>query len=222
MLPSIERGELIKQGAEASVYEAKWQGYHCVFKERVPKNYRSPQLDQRLRTSRTRKEARLIHQLKQTGIRVPYLYHIDTLECSILMEFLKGQLLKDALLDAVKTEDPGQVAGLLGSLGRLVGALHGAGFIHGDLTTSNVIVLEDKGNKAPHPLALVDLGLGYKSKESEDRGVDLHVLLEAFESTHSEILEQRKLILEAYKGTFSQAAEVLAKVEEIERRGRYR
>jgi len=220
MLPSIEKGELIKKGAEASVYRARWHGYDCVFKERVPKSYRNRTLDSQLRTGRTRKEARIIHQVKESGIRVPYLYHIDTRECSILMEHLDGELLKDALATASKDGDMELVTTLLEQFGTLVGTLHTHDFIHGDLTSSNVIVMEKGENTLS--LALIDFGLGYKSRELEDKGVDLHVLLEAFESTHSGILEYRDVILEAYRRSCTQAEEVVAKSDEIERRGRYR
>lgn len=222
MLKSITRGELIKKGAEASVYRAGWYGYDCVFKERVPKTYRNFVLDQQLRTSRTKKEARLIHQIKECGIKVPYLYHIDTLECSILMEYIDGDMLRDVLLEASKKHDMERVTTLLRQFGELVGALHTHGFIHGDLTSSNVIIRRKEGEGHGFELVLIDFGLGYKSKEVEDKGVDLHVLLEAFESTHSDILEYKKVILDAYHQGYFGAGEVVARSDEIERRGRYR
>jgi len=222
MLKSITRGELIKKGAEASVYRAGWYGYDCVFKERVPKTYRNPVLDQQLRTSRTKKEVRLIHQVRECGIRVPYLYHIDTRECSILMEYIGGDMLKDVLIEASRGDDVDRVTTLLRLFGELVGVLHTHNFIHGDLTTSNVIVRRKEGEGQGFELVLIDFGLGYKSKDIEDKGVDLHVLLEAFESTHSEILEYKKVILDAYRQGYFGAGEVVAKSDEIERRGRYR
>jgi len=217
MLRSIRIEGLIKKGAEASVYRASWHRYNCVFKERVPKLYRNSLLDLRLREERTKKEARLLHQIKEMGIRVPYLYHVDLIECSILMEYINGRLLKDVLIEAGRNKDVKKIKNLLKAFGNLVGRLHTYDFIHGDLTTSNVVLKEEE-----FELVLIDFGLGYKSKEIEDKGVDLHVLLEAFESTHSDILQYKNLLLKAYRESYFQAEEVIKKSEEIERRGRYR
>ncbi len=227
MLTSIQKGELIKKGAEASVYHASWYDLPCVFKERVPKGYRHPVLDQELRLTRTRREARIIHQVKVTGVRVPYIYHMDLASCSLLMEFMEGDMLRDALRAAVAAEDIPRLGAMLREFGTLVGRIHGKGFIHGDLTTSNVIVQKtspgDPEEEQGFKLVFIDFGLGFKSKEFEDKGVDFHVLLEAFESTHSEILEMKEEIISAYQEAYPEGAkEVLKKSEEIERRGRYR
>ena len=222
MLSSIQKREFIRKGAEATVSRVSWHGLDCVLKERVQKAYRHPVLDQELRTTRTRKEARLIHQLKTTGIRVPYLYHVDLRECSILMERIEGELLKDAISASSQSGDEERVRALLASLGEMVGTLHDNNFIHGDLTSSNVIVTSDSSTAEGFSLVLIDLGLGAFSGEVENKGVDLHVLLEAFQSTHSELLELRDVILDAYRERYDGAGEVVAKVEEIERRGRYR
>ena len=98
--------------------------------------------------------------------------------------------------------------------GRIVGKLHTAGIIHGDLTTSNFIVRDGK-------CVLIDFGLSYISSEIESRGVDLHVFFQTLESTAPDHDELRKEFCEGYMETFEESDEVFDRVEEIRLRGRY-
>jgi len=65
--------------------------------------------------------------------------------------------------------------------------LHSDSIVHGDLTTSNIIVSEGG-------LYIIDFGLSYIRNNVEDFAVDLYVLEKAFLSTHPE-LEQDVIIL---------------------------
>jgi len=70
----------------------------------------------------------------------------------------------------------------------------------------------------------VDFGLGDRSMEVEARGVDLHLMKRALESTHYEFAETCfKSVLAGYEGVLGGGAtkSVLDKIREIERRGRY-
>ena len=60
-----------------------------------------------------------------------------------------------------------------------------------------------------------------KTAELEDKGVDMHLLEEAFHSAHHERSELFDTVKSSYTGSYSGGAEVLRKVKEIERRGRY-
>jgi N6-L-threonylcarbamoyladenine synthase/protein kinase Bud32 len=60
----------------------------------------------------------------------------------------------------------------------MVGKLHAAGIMHGDLTTSNLIVRE-----GDRKCVLIDFGLAQVTQEIEQRGVDIHVLYQTLEST---------------------------------------
>src|SRR5207245_3216377 len=64
------------------------------------------------------------------------------------------------------------------SVGEQIGLLHTAGIVHGDLTTSNVIV---SPSGAPF---IVDFGMSRRSVEAEDRGVDLHLLQRSIIASH--------------------------------------
>ena len=101
---------------------------------------------------------------------------------------------------------------LLEKVGEAVGRLHDVGIVHGDLTTSNILV-DGEG------VALLDFGLGDRSTEDEARGVDLHVLMEALDATHRE--GWFEAVLDGYRRrTHSKGVE--QKVVYIVRRGRYR
>ena len=69
----------------------------------------------------------------------------------------------------------------------------------------------------------IDFGLGEKNTEIEAKGVDLHVLMEAIEATHSKYSNCFNYVLDGYKKHLKQDAnQVIKKIEEIVRRGRYR
>jgi TP53 regulating kinase-like protein len=103
-------------------------------------------------------------------------------------------------------------------IGRQIGKLHRAGIVHGDLTTSNMILREGR-------VHLIDFGLADFDSTLEARGVDLHLLKRAMESTHYTWFEEGfKAVLEGYAEVLGEKArkEIEEKIEEIESRGRYR
>lgn len=90
-------------------------------------------------------------------------------------------------------------------IGELVGRLHNVGIIHGDLTTSNMMIVEniddEKGTNS-FELALIDFGLSKSTSAAEERAVDLYVLERALLSTHPDLAENFfDLVLEKYKFT---------------------
>jgi len=201
---------LIKRGAEAELRRTEFMGRAAVEKFRVPKSYRIAALDDELRRSRIRMEARLMADARAAGVAVPILYDIDLVENKIVMEFVEGPTVKSVL-------EGGGPAGLKTAreVGRIVGRLHRAGIIHGDLTTSNMIV-RDGG------IVMIDFSLGAKEANVESRGVDLHLLKEALVSAHARASTYFRAALAGYRETMGKSAdEVIAKVKDIESRGRY-
>jgi N6-L-threonylcarbamoyladenine synthase/protein kinase Bud32 len=189
-----------RQGAEAIVTFRDG----VVEKRRVAKRYRVPSLDKRLITERTRAEARLIHTARRAGVPTPIIR--DITPDTIIMEQVQGVLLT---LDL--TEENVREAG------RMVGKLHAAGLMHGDLTTSNMIV-----RQGDRKCVLIDFGLAQVTQEIEQRGVDIHVLYQTLESTapgRSGIL--KTAFASGYAETFAGAEEVIAREHEIVMRGRY-
>src|SRR5438309_9950947 len=124
---------LVKRGAEAELRRTEFLGRAAMEKHRVAKAYRLEVLDDELRRYRIRREARLMAEARAAGVAVPILYDINLVENKIIMEFVEGPTAKDVL---DKGGPPAvKVAGMIGEI---VGRLHRAGIIHGDLTTSNM------------------------------------------------------------------------------------
>jgi TP53 regulating kinase-like protein len=105
-------------------------------------------------------------------------------------------------------------------MGVIIGKMHEAGIIHGDLTTSNILV--DKINNPPS-LCLIDFGLSHVENSPEDKAVDLYVLERALNSTFSTIPWMFEELLLTYRQTYPNGGEeVFIKLEEVRLRGRKR
>jgi len=205
---------LIKKGAEANLYLEEWHGRKVIIKKRSPKKYRTQLLDERIRTYRTVHEPQLIHEAKKAGVPTPTIFMVNLAEKSIVMEFIEGRQVKQILNQLSKEER----IKLCRHIGYLIGCLHKNGIIHGDLTTSNMILSPNK------KIFLVDFGLGEFSRELEARGVDLHLMKRAFQSTHYLYAEESfNAVLEGYTEVMGRdlTEKVLEKIREIELRGRY-
>jgi Kae1-associated kinase Bud32 len=187
----------LAKGAEATIELIDGM----VIKNRIPKSYRLKALDQIIRKQRTKMEARIISESRRRGVPTPIIFDIEN--CKITMEYINGPKIKDIL-----------TPGLSNDIGTVVGRLHFEGIIHGDLTTSNMILYDDR-------IYMIDFGLAFFERSVEARGVDVHVLFRTFESTHDEYEILIENFKNGYRGTFPDAEAVLKRVEEIKGRGRY-
>ncbi len=194
----------LAQGAEAIIYLTGKK----VKKERIKKNYRLPQIDTKLRKERTKKEASILHKLQRAGVNVPQLTKIS--EFDLEMEFLDGIKLRD-YLDRTKKSNVCKLAGIQ------IAKVHRAGIFHGDLTTSNMILVGKK-------LFLIDFGLGDYSLRVEDFAVDLHIFKECLTSKHNAIWEKCwESFVAGYESVDKEFAnEVLKRLKVVEARGRYK
>ena len=172
-----------------------------VVKRRLSKGYRTPRLDSRLIAERTRAEARLIAASRKAGVATPVIR--DVTHDSIAMEYIEGAMLKRVLSPAAVER-----------AGEMVGRMHAAGIIHGDLTTSNIIM------RGEVPV-FIDFGLSYVSRETEARGVDVHVFFQTLESTTPDYVRLSRAFKDGYAAATDDADEVFERVEEIRMRGRY-
>ena len=205
---------LIKRGAEADLYLEELYGIRVIRKMRKVKEYRLPSLDQSIRHERTGHEAQVMHDAKLAGVPTPTIYMIDFATTTIIMEYIEGTRIKDAL--NTLTSDERQR--LCETLGYLIGRLHRKGIIHGDLTTSNIIL--DKNGK----IFFIDFGLAEYSEEVEKRGVDLLLMKRALQSTHYNYdRDCFNAIIDGYCKEMGkeQAEQVVTRVSIIEKRGRY-
>jgi TP53 regulating kinase-like protein len=205
--------KIIGRGAEALLIK---QG-SLLLKRRIKKGYRHEHLDFMLRAGRTRREARLLEKASH-AINVPKVKAIDGMakkkfepETEIEMEFIDGKVLslwldKFPMNKAIK---------ICRQIGENAAKLHDLDIMHGDLTTSNMILKQDK-------VYFVDFGLGFHSMRAEDKAVDLHLLRQAFEAKHFK--HWRKLfdaVLSGYKIS-KNAKTVAERLKKVEARGRYK
>ena len=213
-MDEVARRKLLKKGAEATLYLADWHEKRVVIKARFPKQYRPEELDSKIRGYRTAHEPQLINEAKKAGVPTPTIFLVDMKNASITMEFVEGKQVKQVLRDVSNKEKQE----LCFRIGEIIGKMHKNGVVHGDLTTSNMI-LSGEGK-----IFLVDFGLGEKNGELEARGVDLHLMKRALQSTHYQIASACfEYVVKGYRTVLGAkyTENVLEKIKEIERRGRY-
>jgi TP53 regulating kinase-like protein len=173
-----------------------------VYKRRVEKRYRVKEIDERIRKERTKSEAKIISEARRKGVPTPIIFDINDYE--IVMERIVGDLAREVIDEAISER-----------IGELVGVLHKNRIIHGDLTTSNIIVGQDD------ILYFIDFGLSFIESSTEARGVDVHVFFQSLGGTHESYEQLKKSFIKGYRKTFTNASQVLKRVTEIEQRGRY-
>ena len=213
---------MLSQGAEAVIELIDDK----VHKKRLKKTYRHPDLDNKIRSSRTKREIKVINKLKELGISVPELFESQD-KFDIVMEFIDGKRLRDVLI-----EDPSQKS-LLKEIGSWLAIMHDEGIIHGDLTTSNImcdgkLFLIDAENSKTSGISqkkgklfLIDFGLSICSHKEEDMAVDIHLLKQAFESTHYQHAEEfYEEFLKGYS-TKKDFEKIMSRLEVVESRGRH-
>ena len=173
----------------------------------------------------------------------------------MMMEWIEGDTVRNLLSSWLRTEHSratfeveraGQSTrrvqegptDLMKRIGRAVGKMHAIGIVHGDLTTSN-LMLRPSGssmtasngssytNQLPGPsldgeIVLIDFGLAAQSLQDEDKAVDLYVLEKAFGSTHPTAEDLFQEVLNAYSTSYKGAQVVLKRLEDVRMRGRKR
>ena len=195
----------LSKGAEALVLVDETK--KLVLKRRVPKGYRIRQLDDKLRLQRMRREAKVIETLSALGVPVPKLLGVEEKTATITLQLITGKKLRNAL-------NGGNYAGVCTSIGKAVGAMHHSNIIHGDLTTSNML-LRTEG------VVLIDFGLSAFSNKDEDKAVDLHLFHQALRSSHHEIADDCfSAAIIAYKKANGGWENVLRRLKKVEERGR--
>ena len=206
--------QIIQHGAEAILYldnRKDEEGSRTVLvKDRIKKGYRLPELDVRIRRQRTRHEDSLLERARRVGVDTPRVF--DVCENRLVMEFIDGDKVKD-VFDEMGEKRRGETAGLIGEV---LGNLHSASIVHGDFTTSNMILKDGQ-------LFVIDFGLGKYSQKAEDQAVDLYLLYEALKAAHFKYLNEAwQKILKSYRQTYTKASDVLKRLEKIEKRRRYK
>lgn len=253
---------LLTQGAEAHLYKTTYltPTTPAALKIRPSKPYRHPILDRRLTRQRILQEARCLSKLVREGVSVPAILALDwepqgqeekdVIEgraggAWLLMEWVEGLVVRVVLErweawmkrntqmgEEQRKGEESRVRYLLRRIGHVVGGLHKAGVVHGDLTTSNLMlrptaagssVEEDGGNPSMEgEVVLIDFGLAGQSNQDEDRAVDLYVLERAFGSTHPRTEPFFDELLQGYREAYRGAVSTLKRLEDVRMRGRKR
>ncbi|WP_336000642.1 bifunctional N(6)-L-threonylcarbamoyladenine synthase/serine/threonine protein kinase [Halorientalis halophila] len=178
-----------------------------VIKHRVPRSYRHPDLDERLRVERTREEARLTVEARRHGVPTPVLLDVDPWDTRLVFEYVGDADLRERLTESNVRD-----------VGRHLATIHEAGFVHGDPTTRNVRVSVE-GKSGEGRTYLIDFGLGYYTDDREDHAMDLHVLSQSLAGTSDDAAALLSAAETAYASEGDER--VLDHLREIEGRGRY-
>ena len=195
----------ISQGAEAKIILSN----DLIIKNRIPKSYRIKELDDKIRKHRTKSEKKLLEKASKI-INAPNPLPL-TDSYQIKMPYIQGEKLSD-VLNNFPLEKQKEICK---AIGKNIAKIHEADIIHGDLTTSNMILVNDK-------IFFIDFGLGFISKKIEDKAVDLHLLKQALEAKHFKNWESLfNAVLEGYKD-YKESKKVLERLKAIEKRGRYK
>jgi len=193
--------EIIAQGAEAVIKSDN----KVVVKHRIKKSYRHSEIDDKLRKSRTRREAKIIKKVNAL-IPSPNIIDIDENEMIIKMDYIEGEKIRDIL-------EKSQHDNICQQIGKQLAILHNNDIIHGDLTTSNMILKDKK-------IHFIDFGLSFSSHKIEDKAVDLWLMKQAFESKHYTIASKCfENVLKGYKDA-EKFSETLTRFKQVELRGR--
>ena len=227
--------KIIQQGAEAKIILNK----NLIIKDRIKKSYRIAKLDEKIRKRRTKAEKKLMLKASKI-ISVPVPKESKEFD-KLKMPFVDGKKLSEHL-DSFPLAKQKRI---LREIGEETGKLHKADIIHGDLTTSNMILVENikdkktvnkkRGDnrkvvagevvdKSKLVIYFIDFGLGYFNGKYEDKAVDIHLLKQALEAKHFKNWEI--LFKEFKKGYFSinkkEAEKVFNQLIKVEKRGRYK
>lgn len=207
---------LVYQGAEARVW--KIPDYlppnrAAIAKERFQKTYRHSVLDARLTKSRCKAEAKSLLRARRGGVACPAVWGVQI--PILYLEFLEGPTVRKYLEDG-----GGETSKIATEIGTLIAKLHNTGTIHGDLTTSNMMMATHVNSR----IHLIDFGLARVSQNPEEMAVDLYVLERALISTHPELEEMGFMdtLLQGYKATNKKSDSVLQRLSAVRLRGRKR
>ena len=207
---TLKASGFLYRGAEAVISEKD----NTIIKERIKKPYRLTEIDEKLRKQRTKTEASLLREAARAGVNVPKI--LQESDFTLVLEKINGKMIKDML-------DKNNMPEICKGIGQSVAKLHSFDIIHGDLTTSNMIIIENEMTVNPFQLYLIDFGLGFRSQKAEDKATDLHVLKEALEAKHHRFFNELwSSVILSYKKNSKFSSLTLKQLEKVESRGRYK
>jgi Kae1-associated kinase Bud32 len=200
--------EIIAQGAEAIIIKKK----NIIIKKRIKKNYRISEIDYKLRKKRTKSELKILEKASKI-IKCPKPLIKQQQKFEIIMPFIKGYKLSDSLNNFPLNKQKK----ILNEIGKEVAKLHEKNIIHGDLTTSNLILTDNE-------VSFIDFGLSFQNGKYEDKAVDIHLLKQALEAKH---FENWKILYKKFEDGYrsinkEQTEKTFNQLVKVEKRGRYK
>lgn len=235
----INDWELRFQGAESKIYFGTHSNNRCVIKHRFSKKYRHHLLDKKITKERTKRERRIIEKISNKSQELAnYMPKVVWSNDSTLLmtEIVNSESIYDFI-----ERDPSNAELAAPLIGYCVAELHNIGIIHGDLTTSNLLLLprireeEDLPSKKvrsnnlteTHLVVPIDFGLSTGSVHPEERAVDLYVLERALLSTHfsdstffNQVLQAYMLKIDAVTCQPLGKEKIIDRLREVRARGR--
>ncbi|KAH7886743.1 kinase-like domain-containing protein [Phlebopus sp. FC_14] len=205
-----------------------------LLKYRFNKHYRHPSLDASLTRQRIAGEARALMRCLRSGVNVPGIRMVDSAGGVLGIEWIDGKIVRallpggaeeeesiekdtqegvDPLVEFEVTRDT-----LMSMIGIEIAKMHLADIIHGDLTTSNIML-----RRGSNDLVLIDFGLAFHSILIEDKAVDLYVLERAFASTHPDSEPLFASVLASYGDRMGRHwIQIKRRLDDVRLRGRKR
>ncbi len=206
--------KILAQGAEAKIF----LNDNKITKQRTQKSYRLKELDEKIRKIRTRSEFKILEKASKI-ISIPSNLELNENKKEIYMDFIDGKKLSQ-YLDTFKLSEQKEI---INQIGKSIAKLHDANIIHGDLTTSNIIIVkkevDGQGTLVPY---LIDFGLGFQNGKIEDKAVDIHLLRQALEAKH---FKNWEVLFNEFLKSYSSSKDgkkVLERFKKVESRGRYK
>jgi len=214
--------KIISQGAEAKIILNEKN--NLIIKDRISKSYRIKELDDKIRKSRTKAEKKLLEKASKI-INAPDPFPLKEFN-KIEMPFINGKKLSENL-DSFPLKKQKEICK---TIGKQIAKLHEADIIHGDLTTSNMILVENNNSssragglgKPQEQIFFIDFGLGYISRKIEDKAVDLHLLKQTLEAKHFKNWKELFESVEKGYKNYKESKKVLERLNVVEKRGRYK
>lgn len=212
--PLIKEAKIISMGAEAIIAKAIFLDIDVVIKWRFPKPYIPEELDKEFRRIRTITEAKALLKAISTGVNVPLPLYVEPEEGFIIMTYIDGYVLRDI----VNQIDREKLCNICKIIGIYVAKLHDNSVIHGDVTTSNIMI-----EKESNDVYIIDFGLANFVKRIEDQAIDVHIFFRSIESVHSDVENiAKKCFIDGYSEIRkSYINKILDTVTYIRKMGRY-
>jgi TP53 regulating kinase-like protein len=208
----MKKSKILQQGAEAIISLDK---NNQILKNRIKKSYRMKKLDEKIRKLRTRNESKIM-KIASTKIPVPRIIDSNEKTKKIIMEYINGEKLSENLDNFFLKKQKK----ICKQIGENIEKIHSLNIVHGDLTTSNMVLKNKK-------VYFIDFGLSFKNARYEDKAVDLHLFKKALEAKHYKNWE--KLFQKTIKGykksdkkNKREINKVLDRLKKVEKRGRYK